>query len=94
MKTLLCMFIHFYQRFISPAIHFIGGPGFGCRYQPTCSQYFLEAVVHHGALKGSWLGLKRLSRCHPWGGQGFDPVPGTDSAKECCPTTSKPPATP
>ncbi|WP_394351292.1 MULTISPECIES: membrane protein insertion efficiency factor YidD [Cyclobacterium] len=46
-----------------------------CRYYPTCSQYMKEAIQKHGVLKGGWLGLKRIGRCHPWGGQGHDPVP-------------------
>jgi len=46
-----------------------------CRYVPSCSTYALEAVELHGALRGSWLALRRLLRCHPWGGHGFDPVP-------------------
>ena len=46
-----------------------------CRYVPTCSTYALEAVESHGALRGSWLAVRRISRCHPWGGHGFDPVP-------------------
>lgn len=46
-----------------------------CRYTPTCSQYALEALRKYGPLKGSWLTLRRLSRCHPWGGSGYDPVP-------------------
>jgi putative membrane protein insertion efficiency factor len=46
-----------------------------CRYHPTCSQYCMEAVARHGAFKGTWLGLKRLLRCHPLGKGGFDPVP-------------------
>lgn len=46
-----------------------------CRYTPTCSQYAAEAVRRYGPLKGGWLALKRLSRCHPWGGSGYDPVP-------------------
>jgi putative membrane protein insertion efficiency factor len=46
-----------------------------CRYSPSCSTYMLEAVRRHGALKGTWLGIKRLGRCHPFGGSGFDPVP-------------------
>ena len=46
-----------------------------CRFTPTCSQYALEALRKHGLLKGSWLTLRRLSRCHPWGGSGYDPVP-------------------
>jgi uncharacterized protein len=46
-----------------------------CRYHPSCSAYAIEAWTRYGALKGSWLALKRLLRCHPWGGCGFDPVP-------------------
>lgn len=46
-----------------------------CRYHPSCSAYALKALETHGALAGSWLALKRLARCHPWGGQGHDPVP-------------------
>jgi putative membrane protein insertion efficiency factor len=46
-----------------------------CRYAPTCSSYALQAVQRYGAARGAWLGLKRLMRCHPWGGSGYDPVP-------------------
>ena len=46
-----------------------------CRYAPSCSQYVREAVRKYGAVKGSWLATKRLMRCHPWGGSGYDPVP-------------------
>ena len=46
-----------------------------CRFSPTCSQYFIQAVRKHGALKGAWLGVRRILRCHPFGGSGHDPVP-------------------
>jgi len=69
------LLIRGYQLLISPVLTLILGPGCGCRFQPTCSHYVIEAVETHGALRGLWLGLKRLGRCHPWGGSGFDPVP-------------------
>jgi putative membrane protein insertion efficiency factor len=47
-----------------------------CRYLPTCSEYSAEAIARHGAWRGFWLAAARVSRCHPWGGEGFDPVPG------------------
>ncbi len=75
MKFLIRILIRFYQKFISPLIHFIGGPNSGCRFTPTCSEYFLQAVETHGVLRGSWLGLRRVARCQPWGGCGHDPVP-------------------
>ena len=61
--------IHLYQNAISPSL----GPL--CRYEPSCSHYAEEAIVLHGLLKGGWLGLRRLSRCRPYGGRGYDPVP-------------------
>lgn len=50
-----------------------------CRYVPSCSSYALEALEQHGAALGSWLTVRRLARCHPWGGLGFDPVPGRET---------------
>ncbi|MGY6632772.1 MAG: membrane protein insertion efficiency factor YidD [Alkalilacustris sp.] len=52
--------------------------GHNCRYQPTCSAYALEALARHGALRGGALALRRILSCHPWGGSGYDPVPGAD----------------
>jgi putative membrane protein insertion efficiency factor len=78
MRGLIRIFIRLYQLMLSPLLTLLGGPGFGCRFQPTCSEYFLQAVEIHGALRGSWLGLKRIGRCHPWGGSGRDPVPVID----------------
>ena len=49
--------------------------GHGCRFQPTCSVYALEALERHGAIRGTALMLRRIGRCHPWGGSGYDPVP-------------------
>lgn len=67
---LLIIPVKIYQWIISPVL-----PN-ACRYDPTCSAYMIEAIKVHGPLKGLWLGSKRISRCHPWGGQGYDPVPG------------------
>lgn len=72
--------IRAYQLILSPVL------GQNCRYQPTCSTYAAEAIEMHGALKGGWLALKRISRCHPieWlgGGQGYDPVPPKTNENE------------
>jgi uncharacterized protein len=75
MLKLLRAVIHVYQRAISPLLSSLAGPGSGCRFEPTCSRYFLEAVELHGFMRGGWFGLKRIARCHPWGGCGHDPVP-------------------
>lgn len=67
-----CVFlalIFFYQKCISPLFPST------CRFVPTCSQYAVEAIRKYGPFKGGWLALKRISRCHPWGGSGYDPVP-------------------
>lgn len=66
--------IRLYQRFVSPML------GSNCRYHPTCSRYAFEAIEIHGPLKGSWLGIRRIGRCHPFHEGGFDPVPDSDSA--------------
>ncbi|MEC8630307.1 MAG: membrane protein insertion efficiency factor YidD [Pseudomonadota bacterium] len=59
--------------------------GHNCRYQPTCSAYALEALERHGAIKGAYLTLRRIGRCHPWGGTGYDPVPGIEPHTETDP---------
>lgn len=76
MKPIIRIAIRGYQRFISPLLHAVGGPGSGCRFAPTCSEYFLQAVEIHGVLPGTWMGLKRIARCQPWCEGGEDPVPG------------------
>ena len=65
----LLALVQLYRLAISPWL------GANCRYTPTCSVYTLEALRAHGAFKGSWLAAKRIGRCHPWGGSGYDPVP-------------------
>ena len=61
-----------YQWVLSPLL------GSNCRYQPTCSAYCEQAVRLYGVRRGGWLAIKRIARCHPWGGSGYDPVPGTN----------------
>lgn len=59
----------FYRYAVSPLL------GINCRFQPSCSVYALEALEKHGAIKGGWLAIRRIARCHPWGGSGIDNVP-------------------
>ncbi|TRW15217.1 membrane protein insertion efficiency factor YidD [Glacieibacterium frigidum] len=68
LARLLTFPIRVYQRVISPLLPPM------CRFQPTCSHYMVEAIERHG-VRGAWLGTKRICRCHPWGGEGYDPVP-------------------
>lgn len=75
MRTLVRIFVRFYQATLSPLLSALTGPLGGCRFSPSCSEYFLQAVQQHGFWRGSWFGGKRLLRCHPWGGSGSDPVP-------------------
>ena len=69
MSRLFIAIIRFYQGALSPLLR----PS--CRFTPTCSQYGIEAIKKHGAFRGGWLTLKRIARCHHWGGHGHDPVP-------------------
>ena len=75
-KTILLNIIRFYQKFISP----LKPPT--CRFYPTCSSYSLEAIQVHGALKGGWLSIKRIFKCHPMHPGGFDPVPPRKEKRE------------
>jgi len=81
MLTLVRLLIGFYRLTLRPILLALGGPGSGCRHTPGCSAYFLEACEVHGVWRGSWLGLKRIGRCHPWGTSGFDPVPPAGKAR-------------
>jgi putative membrane protein insertion efficiency factor len=69
MKRIAAASIRIYQLTLSPLL----APS--CRFHPTCSEYTREAVLRYGLMRGAWLGLKRLARCHPWHGGGYDPVP-------------------
>ena len=67
--AILILPIRFYRKYISP----LTPPA--CRFTPTCSQYAIEALQKHGPIKGLYLAVRRILRCHPWGGHGYDPVP-------------------
>ncbi|HIW00819.1 MAG TPA: membrane protein insertion efficiency factor YidD [Candidatus Desulfovibrio intestinipullorum] len=69
LRRLFILPIRLYQILLSPVLPH------SCRFIPTCSAYAVEAIMTHGVLRGSWLTLRRLCRCHPWGGSGYDPVP-------------------
>ena len=75
LKGILILPIRAYQVLLSPLL------GKNCRYTPTCSHYTIEAINEWGALKGSWLGIRRIVSCNPWGGSGYDPVPGNPAKK-------------
>lgn len=76
LSYLLILPVRAYQLLISPLL-----PA-SCRYTPTCSQYAIEALKVHGPLRGSWLAIRRIGRCHPWGGHGHDPVPPAPHVSE------------
>jgi putative membrane protein insertion efficiency factor len=82
MRWIVASLLRAYRLLISPLY------GQVCRYHPSCSAYALEAVETHGALKGCWLAIRRLGRCHPWAAGGYDPVPaGVRERGEACSTS-------
>lgn len=83
---LLALPVRAYRLLLSPWV------GHGCRFQPTCSAYALEALSRHGALRGGALMVWRVLRCNPWGGAGYDPVPGADPDHDRCRQHKGPPA--
>jgi putative membrane protein insertion efficiency factor len=92
-QHILVLALRLYRAALSPILTGLFGPlGLGCRFTPTCSQYALEAVQRHGAISGTVLSVRRLCRCHPWGGCGEDPVPEAISpgrmTNDQCPMTN------
>jgi uncharacterized protein len=75
-QHILILLVRAYRLVLSPAKTVFLGPAARCRFTPSCSEYALDALRRHGALRGSWLALRRLARCHPWNEGGPDPVPG------------------
>ncbi len=78
MKRFLIFLVKVYSTVLSPVL------GNNCRYYPSCSSYMSEAIERFGAFRGTWMGIKRLSRCHPFHEGGFDPVPDDPHEKKCC----------
>lgn len=83
LRSLVVLPIRFYQRFISPLMPAT------CRFSPTCSSYARDSIETHGVLRGTWLSLGRIMRCHPFGGSGYDPVPPPRSGSADTPTNQE-----
>ena len=80
MKFFTRLLLRIYKLALSPVLHWMAGPGAGCRFEPSCSAYFAEAVESHGLLRGARLGVIRICRCNPWCEGGYDPVPPVRNA--------------
>lgn len=92
LNLILITLVRLYRWILSPLKNVLFGPLGRCRFEPSCSAYALEALQSHGPARGTWLALKRVCRCNPWGGCGHDPVP---PVSETPPTRAdKPPAPP
>ena len=79
-RQLCIVLLKIYRVVLSPAKQVAFGPAGRCRFEPSCSAYALQAVERHGAMTGCALAAKRICRCHPWGGSGYDPVPRATAA--------------
>ncbi len=91
--------VQVYRLVLSPAQRFLFGSSAGCRFEPSCSVYAMEAVREHGAFRGCWLAARRIARCHPWGDCGYDPVPpahrgALDACRTHCSGAPSPTITP
>jgi len=84
LQHLLMGIIRLYRWLVSPVLTSLFNPNGLCRFNPSCSEYALQAIQLHGACRGSWLALKRLLRCHPWGACGDDPVPPKQQGDRGC----------
>ncbi|MCC7442247.1 MAG: membrane protein insertion efficiency factor YidD [Bdellovibrionales bacterium] len=75
LNSLILLCLRAYQLCVSPALHLWAGPGMGCRHEPSCSEFAVQAIQKHGPLRGARLTASRILRCAPWGAGGWDPVP-------------------
>lgn len=80
-REFLVAAVRVYRRWLSPLKPPV------CRFVPSCSEYAIEALTRHGAARGSWLATRRICRCHPWGGHGYDPVPGASKLSPAADTS-------
>jgi len=77
-----------YKNLLSPVLHAVSGSAGACRFQPSCSEYAALAIDYHGVFRGTWLALRRISKCHPFHAPGFDPVPPPFSAERSSPRSA------